>query len=81
MLIQKNELEEQIVEMTDGGLIHPLIVEEQQTVEVLDGKLRFLKFGPGRSFWEHFHVLIKSFSDSQNALMRPTITLISSVQN
>ena len=37
LLKQKKELEKRVVEMTDGGLIQPLIVEDQQTVEVLDG--------------------------------------------
>ena len=35
---QKKELEKRVVEMTDGGLMQPLIVEDQQTVGVLDGK-------------------------------------------
>ena len=37
LLKQKKELENRVVEMSDGGLIQPLIVEDQQTVEVLDG--------------------------------------------
>ena len=37
LLKQKKELEKRVVEMTDGGLIQPLIVEDQQTVEVLNG--------------------------------------------
>ena len=37
LLKQKKELEKRVVEMTDGELIQPLIVEDQQTVEVLNG--------------------------------------------
>ena len=37
LLKRKKELEKRVVEMTDGDLIQPLIVEDQQTVEILDG--------------------------------------------
>ena len=37
LLKQKKDLEKLVVKMTNGGLIQSLVVEDQQTVEILDG--------------------------------------------
>ena len=34
---QKKALEKRVVEMVDGEQMQPLVLEDQQTIEVLDG--------------------------------------------
>ena len=34
---QKNALEKRVVEMAEGEQMQPLVLEDQQTIEVLDG--------------------------------------------